>query len=106
MESVRMVLTQVRSNDCCVGELGKTVAMLIENPVGYSFDKQATEPTPGNATERPFVSIRKKTVTGGTSVKSIANDKSLAVGSSNSDRMPSFAIVPSPYGARQQILYH
>jgi hypothetical protein len=45
MESVRMVLTQVRSIDCCVGELGETVAVLMENPVGYSFNEQAMKPT-------------------------------------------------------------
>jgi len=35
MESVRMVLTQVRSNDCCVRELGKSVAVLIESQKSF-----------------------------------------------------------------------
>src|SRR5271169_68319 len=43
-------------------------------------------------------------VTGVASVKSIANDKSLAGGDSH--RTPSFAIVRSPSGAREQIHYH
>src|SRR5208283_3524177 len=36
MESVRMVLTQVRSIVCSTGELGETVAILIENQIPFA----------------------------------------------------------------------